>query len=481
MSSEHIKPDNVYETDLAVIGSGPAGKHGAIQAAKHGKRVILIEKEPHLGGASVNTGTLPSKTLRESVLDLYKAETWSVMKRGLPSVARTALEGVMHRKNDVIENEREVQQRQLGKNGIRILYGHARYKDANTIWVETPEHRVQVKTEASLIATGSRPYCPGDIPFDHETILDSDSVLHLSETPKSMIILGTGVIACEYAGIFAAMGVNITMVDQRKDVLGFLDHEILETFVQSMKARGVEFLLGQKVNEVARSNGGVRVELDGGRVLWSRTVLCCRGRSPNTDGMGLEDLGVSLDDRGHVKVNEHFQSSVSNIYAAGDVIGPPSLASASMDQGRIAVAAALGLPCDPFPKLFPFGIYSIPEISGLGMTEKEAVAAGYEVQVGRAYYHECARGHISGETSGLLKLIADAKTWKLLGVHVVGFQAAELVHIGQAVLQLGGTVAYFQQNVFNYPTLAEMYKIAAMNCVNKMLSAGGTVPLGQGA
>lgn len=469
-----------HEADIAVIGSGPAGKHGAIQAAKSGKKVILIEKEKHLGGACVNTGTLPSKTLRESVLDLHRAETWSAMKRGLPHVARTALDGLLHRMDTVIETEREFWLRQVGKNGIQIVNGHARYKEAGLIQVETTDKSILVKAPVSLIATGSRPYCPGDIPFDHETILDSDSVLDLREAPKSMIILGTGVIACEYAGIFAAMGVDITMVDARDEVLPFLDHEILERFMQSMKARGVNFVLGTNVEQVERMAGGVRVVLSSGRILWSRTVLCCRGRTPNTDHLNLKEIGVEMDKRGYLEVDKHFQTSVPGLYAAGDVIGPPQLASASMDQGRIAVAGALGLPSHPFPDVFPFGIYSIPEISGIGMTEDEARQAGFSVQTGRAYSHECARGHISGEVDGVLKIVADAKTWKLLGVHVIGYQAAELVHIGQAVMQLGGTVDYFQRNVFNYPTLAEMYKIAANNCLNKIMRGSSTVPLSSG-
>ncbi len=468
MSAPTTPPSRLRDVDVVVIGSGPAGKHGAIQAAKLGKKVVLVEREPMLGGACVNTGTLPSKTLRESVLDRHRAETWSALKRGLPHVARSAFEGLLHRMDDVIESEREFQERQLGKNGIEVITGHARMRDADTVLVEGAEHTVILRTGLTLIATGSRPYCPGDIPFDHERILDSDSVLRLREAPKSMVILGTGVIACEYAGIFAAMGVDISMVDARPDVLPFLDKEILERFMASMKARGVNFVLGTEPQHVERSNDGVRVALSNGRVLWSRTLLCCRGRTPNTDQMGLKELGVALDKRGHVVVDGNFATSVPGIVAAGDVIGAPSLASASIDQGRIAVATALGLPVQGFPALYPYGIYSIPEISGIGLTEEEARQNGHTVQVGRAYYHECARGFINGETDGLLKLIADADTAKLLGVHCIGYQAAELVHIGQAVLQLGGTLEYFLQNVFNYPTLAEMYKIAAMNCWNKI-------------
>lgn len=460
--------------DLVVIGSGPAGEKGACQAAYFGKRVALVEKQPELGGACANTGTLPSKTLRESALYLSGLRQREIY--GLECSVRTgpvSVAELMVHKELVVARERERIRRNLERHRVDIVHGTATLADAHTVRVAGRDLRADV----ILVATGSSPHRPPEIPFEDQDVDDSDEVLTLDRIPRSFVVVGGGVIGCEYASIFAALGTTkVTIVESRDRLLGFLDRELGDALTQALVRLGVEVILGDVVARYGkRADGtGVRVALRSGRVLEADRLLAAAGRMGNTRGLGLEEAGVRLDPRGRIVVNERYQTSVPHIYAAGDVIGWPSLASTSMEQGRVAMCHAFGFEYKQrLAPVFPYGLYTIPEAATVGLTEEEAREKGHDVELGRAHYRDNARGQIVNDPEGLLKLVVDAETRRLLGVHILGERATELVHVGQAVMAHDGTIDYFIDTVFNYPTLGELYKYAAYDVLGRLAARRG--------
>ena len=449
--------------DLVVIGSGPAGEKGAAQAAYFGKRVALIERGPNLGGAGVNTGTVPSKTLRESALYFS-----GLRQRGLYGIDHSLREGLtvqdfMHRKDAVVSAERLKIASNLAAHRIELIAGIARLEDPHTVNVVDPSSAPRsLQGEVILIATGSMPYRPPEIPFDDKSIFDSDSILTMDGIPKSMIVVGGGVIGCEYASIFTALGVAVTLVDGRDRLLPFLDAEISERLRDHLAGLGLNLVLEERPKSTARAARGVQMTLASGKVLEAETALFAAGRRGAMDGLGLERAGLGINPRGNIDVNEHYQTGVAHIYAAGDVIGFPALASTSMEQGRVAMCHAFGFPYKQrLASQLPMGIYTIPEISAVGESEESCKEKKISYEVGRAKYANNARGQIIGDTTGMLKLVFRPQDRKLLGVHIIGESATELIHLGMSVLESAGTIDAFIELVFNFPTLSEMYKYAA--------------------
>jgi NAD(P) transhydrogenase len=446
--------------DLIVIGSGPAGEKGAAQAAWFGKRVALIEREPVLGGACVNTGTIPSKTLRESALHLS-----GFRQRGFLSAVDLQVRhditvaDFMHRKQVVVEREWQLIDENLKRHHVDRYRGTAKFVSAHEIAIGD----ITLRGDIILIATGSAPFRPANVPFDDEHILDSDSILNLDRIPESMAVVGAGVIGCEYASIFAALGVEVHLVNNRPYLLPFVDREISNLLLQEMQNRvGVRAHLGSEVANVVKGNGRVTLNLKDRTTVVAEKVLYAAGRQSNTAALNLEAAGVMVGERGLLTVNQNFQTNVPNIYAAGDVIGFPALASTSMEQARVAMVHAFDLKYKTqVASILPYGVYTIPEVSTVGLTEEQCKEAAVDYEVGRALYRNNARGQIIGDTQGLIKLIFERSTLKLLGVHIVGENASELLHIGMVVMQFGGTINAFIDCVFNFPTLSEAYKYAA--------------------
>lgn len=465
--------------DLVVIGSGPAGRRAAIQAAKLGRSVLVVENRLRVGGVSVHTGTIPSKTLRETVLNL---SGWR--ERGFYGLAyrvKKEIEGkdLGARLNMTLDYEIEVLEHQFARNGVRTLGGKARFLDDKHISVTAADgDETVIGFNHAVIAVGTTPYRPADIPFNEHSVLDSDNLVSELRVPRSMTVVGAGVIGIEYATIFSALDVPVTIVEPRETILDFIDREIVEEFIHDLRNRGVTLRLGARVEKVELDEHGWAISvLADGRRIRSDMLLYAAGRSGATADLGLENCGITPVDRGRIKVDPvTFQTTTRNIYAAGDVIGWPSLASTSMEQGRIAALHACGAPMPPAPEFFPYGIYAVPEISTVGLTEQQVKAQNIPYEAGIARLRETSRGHIMGLQSGMMKLIFAIETRKLLGVHIVGEGATELIHIGQAVLNLGGTLDYFVENAFNYPTLAEAYKIAALDAWNRMPN---TVPISE--
>jgi NAD(P) transhydrogenase len=449
--------------DLVVIGSGPAGEKGAAQAAYFGKRVALVERGPDLGGAGVNTGTVPSKTLRESALYFS-----GLRQRGLYGIDYSLREGLtvqgfMHRKDAVVSAERLKIATNLAAHKIELVTGSAQFEDAHTVnAVDQHGAPRYLRGEVILIATGSKPHRPPEIPFDDKTIFDSDSILRMDRIPKSMIVVGGGVIGCEYASIFTAMGVEVTLVDGRERLLPFLDAEISELLRARLASLGLKFFFQERPKGTERTASGVRMTLASGQVVEAETALFAAGRRGAVDGMRLEKAGLGINQRGNIDVNDQYQTHVPHIYAAGDVIGFPALASTSMEQGRVAMCHAFGFPYKQrLASQLPMGIYTIPEISAVGETEESCEAKKISHVVGRAKYANNARGQIIGDSTGLLKLIFRPENKQLLGVQIFGEGATELIHLGMAVLESGGAIDTFIELVFNFPTLSELYKYAA--------------------
>ena len=449
--------------DLIVIGSGPAGEKGAAQAAYFGKRVALVERGPNLGGAGVNTGTVPSKTLRESALYFS-----GLRQRGLYGIDYSLREGLtvqgfMHRKDAVVSAERLKIASNLAAHKIELVSGVAQFEDAHTIQVADSRGATrELRGQAILIATGSTPFRPPEIPFDDKTVFDSDSILSMDRLPKSMIVVGGGVIGCEYASVFTAMGVEVTLVDGRERLLPFLDSEISELLRARLASLGLKILFQERAKGTERVAGGVRMTLASGKVLQAETALLAAGRRGAVAGMHLEKAGLGINDRGNIDVNNHYQTHVRHIYAAGDVIGFPALASTSMEQGRVAICHAFGFPYkERLASQLPMGIYTIPEISAVGETQETCEIRKINYQVGRAKYANNARGQMIGESTGMLKLIFRADNKQLLGVQIFGENATELIHLGMLVLESGGSIDRFIELVFNFPTLSELYKYAA--------------------
>ncbi len=461
----------MLQYDLVVVGSGPAGRRGAIQAAKLGKKVLVIEQGKRVGGVSVHTGTIPSKTLRETALNLSGWRERGFYGRSYRVKEEISADDLRRRLLITLNHEVEVLEHQFARNRVQHIRGKASFVDASTLQVIKDDGETTQVTAASvLLAVGTKPFRPDYMPFDGKTVLDSDELLDIQDLPRSMVVIGAGVIGIEYATIFSALDTAVTVIDPKATMLDFIDKEIIEDFTYQLRDRNMKLLLGQKADKVETlDNGKVELTLDSGRRLTTDMVLFAAGRMGATDALNLSAIGLEADSRGRLKVNpETFQTSVANVYAAGDVVGFPSLASTSMEQGRIAARVAIGAVAKEPPKYFPYGIYAVPEISTCGLTEEEMKERGIPYECGIARFRETSRGHIMGLDTGLLKLIFSLKTRRLLGVHIVGEGATELVHIGQAVLNLKGTVEYFVENTFNYPTLAEAYKIAGLDAWNRM-------------
>jgi NAD(P) transhydrogenase len=462
---------SLNQFDLIVIGSGPAGRRAAIQAAKLEKNVLVIERGSRVGGVSVHTGTIPSKTLRETALNLTGWRERGFYGRSYRVKDEISADDLRRRLLITLNHEVEVLEHQFSRNRVQHIRGTARFTDANTLEVVKGDgETLRVSGNSILLTVGTKPYRPPHIPFDGQSVLDSDEILEIKELPRSMIVVGAGVIGIEYATIFSALDVQTTVIEPRDSMLDFIDKEIVEDFTYQLRDRNMKLIFGQKVEGVEHDDSGkCLVKISNGRILKADMVLFAAGRIGATDSLNLAACGLETDSRGRLKVNpETFQTSVPHIYAAGDIIGFPSLASTSMEQGRIAARHAVGAPSGEPPQFFPYGIYAVPEISTCGLTEEEVKERGIAYECGIAHFRETSRGHIMGLDTGLLKLIFSLKTRRLLGVHIVGEGATELVHIGQAVLNLKGTVEYFVENTFNYPTLAEGYKIAGLDAWNRM-------------
>lgn len=468
-----------YDYDLIVVGSGPAGEKAAIQAAKLDKRVAVIERSPLLGGACTHTATLPSKTLREAVLFITGLE-----QRSFPGIQcavkkhRMGVQDLLRYKTAVVQHQADAVRRKFDRNDIDIFHGQATFLDPRRLAIESSDGMRRTCTAAVIVlAVGSRPARPETIPFNNQHVFDTDSILHMDRIPRSLTVIGAGVVGCEYASIFAILGVKVTLLDTRPNILDFLDEELKQRLLYRMLNAGVVMHFGEEVTAVTIPEPD-RVEsyCASGKVVTAERVLYAAGRVGNTDRLGLETIGLETNGRGLLGVNEHFQTAIPHIYAVGDVIGFPALAATAMHQGRLASAHAFRhtdghtdgkIPPTPLAPL-PFGIYTIPEVSMVGATEEELTKERVPYEIGHAFYRETARAHIMGDTEGLLKLIFHRETLQLLGVHIIGEHASELIHIGQAVMAYGGTIEYFIDNVVNYPTLSETYKVAALNGYNRL-------------
>jgi NAD(P) transhydrogenase len=456
--------------DLIVIGSGRGGRRAAIQAAKFGKSVLVVEKGRRVGGVSVHTGTIPSKTMRETVLNLSGWRERGFYGRAYRVKAEITADDLRRRLQMTLQHEVEVLEHQFARNRVTTVRGEARFLDPHQVEVTSDDGERETFAAARfVIATGTRPFRPDYMPFDGRRVLDSDEIIDLKFMPKSLAVIGAGVIGVEYASIFSALDVQVTLIEPRTSMLDFLDQELVAAFVHDLRDRGLAVRLGCKAGRVEPSERGCTVHLESGRVVHAEAVLFCAGRMGATDNLNLAAAGLEVDHRGRLKVDPRtFQTQVPHIYAAGDVIGFPSLASTSMEQGRIAACCAFERQAHDPPAFFPYGIYAVPEMSTVGRTEEQLRADGIGCECGIARFTETSRGHIMGVHAGLMKMLFALDTRRLLGVHIVGEGATELIHIGQAVLNLGGTLDYFIENTFNYPTLAEAYKIAALDAWNRM-------------
>ena len=466
--------------DLCVVGSGPAGQKCAIQAAKLGKTVCVVEQMEAVGGVAINTGTIPSKALREAVVAVLAARKHAD-DVGSGALDRTKeLSLLIDYCQRVIRAEIEVVRRQLLDNGIELMHGTASLLDANRIGVDGRHTTETIDATHILLAPGTTPARPAHVPFDGEKIVTTDELLHLPYLPQTLIVVGGGVIGTEYASMLSALGVRVTLIETRDRLLEFADREIVEALQYQLRQSGTTLRLGEKVVEIkrvpapsgSRTTGDVvQATLASGKTLHADCLLYSGGRQGATDKLGLAAAGLAADERGRIKVNETFQTSAPHVYACGDVIGFPALASTSMEQGRLAACHMFGAPMVLEEEMLPYGIYAIPEISMVGATEDALTERAVPYETGIAYYRETARGQLLGDETGMLKLLIHQQTEAILGVHIIGTSATELVHIGQAVMRLKGTAEYFIETVFNYPTLAECYKVAAFNGRNKIRCA----------
>ena len=463
-----------YDYDIVVIGSGPAGQRAAVQAAKLGKRAAIVERHAEIGGVMVNTGTIPSKTLREAVMYLTGYRERGIYGESYSVKQDITMSDLMIRTNHVMHQNTDTLRHQLLRNRVDLITAEASFIDCHTLDLASEDGRSHrpVTTDKVVVAVGTTPTKPEGVQADGKRILLSDDVLDLPDLPRSLAIIGAGVIGLEYGSIFATLGIRVTLIDRDPRLLHFVDGELVDTLVYHMRQKRVTLRLNEEVTWVEsfedERGERVKISLVSGKQIVSDAALYSIGRTGATGSLNLEAVGLKADIRGGLEVNENYQTAVPNIYAAGDVIGFPNLASTSGEQGRLAACHAFGMPARSVPGLFPYGIYTIPEISMVGRTEEEMTEDNVPYEVGRAQYREIARGQIIGDDSGLLKLLFHTKTRKLLGVHIIGEGASELVHIGQAVLALGGTVDYFVETVFNYPTLAECYKTAALDGINRL-------------
>lgn len=456
--------------DLIVIGSGPAGRAAAIQAAKLRRRVLVIERNPRMGGVSVHTGTIPSKTLRETVMNLSGWRERSFYGRSYRAKEEIKASDLKERLHKTLDHEVDIMEHQFARNHVESMTGDARFTGKNEIAVDVAgDENCHLTADKFLIATGTHTYRPDYIPFNKSTIVDGDDLLDLDMIPRSLIVIGAGVIGVEYATMFSALDVRVTLVEPRDTFLDFIDKTLIAEFTQQIRTNGVDIRLGSAVEKVEDKAGFVEISMANGRHVRAEMLLFAAGRMGSTQSLNLEAAGLKTDNRGRLDVNRKtYQTDVPHIYAAGDVIGHPSLASTSLQQGRIAACHALETPTLPESPWFPYGVYSVPEMSTVGMSEEEVNGLDIPYEVGVARFSETSRGHIMGLDRGMLKMLVSLKTRRLLGVQIIGEGATELIHIAQAVLNLKGTVDYFVENTFNYPTLAEAYKVAGLDAFNRM-------------
>ena len=455
--------------DMIVLGSGPAGQRAAIQASKCGRRVAVVEKREVVGGTSVNTGTIPSKTMREAVLHLSGYQYQDIYGVNYRVKEKICMADLVFRVQHVIRTEVDVTLSQLNRNNIEMLFGCASFTDPHTIRVENSRGTNSYRAETVVIATGTKPAVSAKVPVNGRTILNSDQILLMPDIPRTMIVVGGGVIGVEYACMFAVLGVRVILVEKRPRLLEFADSEMVEALSYHLRDSRVTMRLNEEVSSVEEmAEGAVVANLESKKKIVGDALLYAVGRQGNVDEMNLAAAGLESDPRGRIQVDPDYRTKQPHIFAVGDVIGFPSLASVSMEQGRIAGARACNVPAQSNPATYPYGIYTIPEISFIGKTEEQLTDEGAPYEVGVAYYREIARGQIRGDTTGRLKIIFHRETHELLGVHIIGEGAAELIHIGQAVMVHNGKVDYFVETVFNYPTLAECYKAAAFNGLNKL-------------
>lgn len=455
--------------DVVVIGSGPSGQKAAIQAAKMGKTVIVVERLSEPGGNCLYSGTIPSKTLREAILDLtrFHERNFYSFEYNLGDVNISDLNSRLHK---VVDEEKNMVYRQFKKNNIRLLNGTARFENPHMLILVDHDYRLlfQIQAKIFIIATGSKPRNPTNVPFDNETILDSTTLLMMKKVPKSLLVLGGGIIGSEYASFFAALGTEVTIIDKKEHILPFIDAEIGIHLQTALTDIGLKFLGNKEPETIEKINDKAVVKFKDGSVIEADALLYALGRSANIEGMHLENIGITMNEKGYIPVNALFQTVHPHIYAVGDVIGGPCLASTSMEQGRLAARHACGAQTHHFPSFYPIGIYTIPEISSCGYTEEELVDLGFHYEVGRAYYYEIARSHIVGSNVGMFKILFHAETLEILGVHIIGRSATEVIHIGLLAISFHAKINYFIDQIFNYPTYAEGYRVAALNGINKI-------------
>ncbi len=459
-----------FDYDLIIIGSGPSGRTAAIQAGKLKRKVLVVDRKNRLGGVSVHTGTIPSKTLRETVLNLTGWRERSFYGRSYRVKDEIVAEDLRSRLHMTLDYEVDVLEHQFNRNYVDSLMGAATFIDNHTIEVATDAGETQrIRGAKFLISTGTKTFRPDWVPFNGKTVVDTDEFLELGQLPRSLTVIGAGVIGVEYATMFSALDIRVTLIEPRDSFLDFIDKATIEEFAHQIRENGVDLRLGSAVQNIEDSGEYVEVTTANGRRVRSELLLFAAGRIGATDQLGLENIGLDTDHRGRLEVNRKtYQTAIENIYATGDVIGHPSLASTSLQQGRVAACHALDTPTLEESPWFPYGIYSVPEISTCGMSEEELHERGIPYEVGVARFRETSRGNIMGLENGMLKMLVSLKTRRILGVQIVGEGATELIHIGQAVMNLKGTVDYFVQNTFNYPTLAEAYKIAGLDAFNRM-------------
>ncbi len=456
--------------DLIIIGSGPSGRAAAIQAGKLRRKVLVIDRKDRLGGVSVHTGTVPSKTLRETVLNLSGWRERSFYGRSYRVKDQIDADDLKSRLHMTLDHEVDVLEHQFNRNHVETLHGLAKFIGPNEIEVATEAGETsRITADKFLISTGTRTFRPDYVPFNNKTIVDGDEFLEMDTIPRSLVVVGAGVIGVEYATMFSALDVRVTLVEPRDTFLDFIDQRLIQEFTYLIRENGVDLRLGSAIKTIQDADAHVEVTLENGRHVRGEMLLFAAGRVGATKSLNLDAVGIETDHRGRITVDRKtYQTNIPHIYAAGDVIGHPSLASTSLQQGRVAACHALETPTLEESPWFPYGIYSVPEMSTCGMSEEELAERDIPYEIGIARFRETSRGHIMGLEHGLLKMLVSLKTRRLLGVQIVGEGATELIHIGQAVMNLKGTVDYFVQNTFNYPTLAEAYKIAGLDAFNRM-------------
>ena len=459
-----------YDYDLVVIGTGPAGEAAAINAAKLGRKVAVVEMRDQVGGGCAHKGTIPSKALRHAVKQIIEFNT-NPMFRAIGEPKNFSFPQVLKTASEVIAKQVMLHTQFYARNRVDVFFGFARFLDRNNIEILGNETNENLRFDQAVIATGSSPYEPDDVDFSHPRIYTSDTVLNLEHTPRTLIIYGAGVVGSEYASIFAGLGVRVELVDNRANLLEFLDVEISDSLSYHLRNNGVRIRHNETYKAVTADETSVSIELESGKRIRADMLLFCNGRSGNTKGIGLENLGIQTNSRGQLEIDQRYQTNVEGIYAAGDVVGWPSLASAAYDQGRSAATDLLGLPGFRFVDDVPTGIYTIPEISSLGKTEEQLTEEKVPYEVGQAFFKDLARAQISGEVVGMLKILFNRETYEILGIHCFGDRASEIIHIGQAIMNQKGeanTIKYFLSTTFNYPTMAEAYRIASMNGMNRI-------------